>query len=99
MSLQKAALAGFVVAVPFLALLLSKKAVAHVGTSVALVAVAVIALVPAELREYALVGWEYFLAGGGGSTDVGIVASAVSRLTEYPLELIGYHGPMAMSLV
>lgn len=98
MSLQKAALAGFVVAIPFLLLLSGKRAVAHVGAIVALVAVAVIALVPAEFREYAMVGWEYFLVGGGGSTDVGIVASAVSRLTEYPLELIGYHGPMAMIL-
>jgi hypothetical protein len=93
MSLQKSAIAGFVVMLPFVLLLIERGTRIRLGIALGVLAAFVLAFVPAELLDYALVGWDYFSsAGTGGGTDVGIGESIVSRLTELPREVVAYHG-------
>jgi hypothetical protein len=99
MSLQKSAIAGFVVMTPFVLLLLERGTRIKLGFALGALVLLVLALVPTELLDYAVVGWQYFAsAGTGGGTDVGLGQSMVERLTELPREVIEYHGAGKMLL-
>jgi hypothetical protein len=92
MSLQKAAIGGLAVAVPFIVMLLRRRTV--LVFAIGLVAIVSIAslLLPAGLADYIEVGWRYFTDSDFSTQDVSFSESAVSRLTEYPAELVQRHG-------
>ena len=93
MSLQKSAIAGFIVLVPFVLPLIERGTRIRLGLTLAGLAALTVAIVPAELLEYAGVGWDYLLsAGTGGGSDVGLSQSVVDRLTALPREVVQYHG-------
>jgi hypothetical protein len=99
MSLQKSAIAGFVVAAPFVLLLIGRGTRIRLGIALGALLLLVVAVVPEGLLEYAVVGWQYFAsAGAGGGTDVGIGQSVIERLTELPRAVVEYHGADRMLL-
>jgi hypothetical protein len=98
MSLQKAALGGLAVALPFVVILLRRRTflLGALGL-IALLSVASM-LLPTGLADYIEVGWRYFTDSDFSTQDVSFSESAISRLTEYPAGLVERHGIGSLGL-
>jgi hypothetical protein len=98
MSLQKAALGGLLVALPFVMMLVRRRTL--LMGSLGLVALLFIAslLLPSGLADYISVGWRYFTDSDFSTQDVSFSESAISRLTEYPAGLVERHGIGSLGL-
>jgi hypothetical protein len=98
MSLQKAALGGLIVVLPFIVALLARRTMFLGAFGLAVLLLIASMLLPAGFADYLEVGWRYFTDRDFSTQDVTFSESVLSRLTEYPAELVEHHGIGSLGL-
>lgn len=92
MSLQKAALGGLALALPFVVKLLDRRQLLLGALTLGMLLLSASIVLPAGLSDYLTIGWRYFTDSNFSTQDVAFSESMLSRLTEYPVALVEYHG-------
>jgi hypothetical protein len=98
MSLQKAALGGLLVALPFIVKLVHRRTLLLGGLGLMVLLSVASMLLPTGLADYIEISWRYFTDSDFSTTDVSFSESAISRLTEYPADLVEHHGIDSLGL-
>ncbi len=98
MSLQKAFVAGLVIALPFCLLLRGRRGVSGLAVAGAGSALAGLLLAPADVLDYVEVAWRYFTDPDMQTGDVAIGTSVFDRLITYPRELVALHGAASLAM-
>lgn len=98
MSLQKAAIGGLAVALPFVVILLRRRTLLLGALGLIVLLSVASMLLPTGLADYIEVGWRYFTDSDFSTEDVTFSESVVSRLSEYPAGLVDRHGIESLGL-
>ena len=96
LSLQKAALLGVVIAIPFLALLTSRRTLFIGFLFAAFVVVMLTQFMPLGFQDYFDAGVRYFFNSAYEADDVSIRQSIADRLVALPVEVVAAHGWQAL---
>lgn len=98
LSLQKAAVMGFLIALPFVFLLTSARAKATTAALLAMAIVLAVWLTPPDYARYLEAGVSYFFRPSYNTDDVSIIQSITDRVVALPAELVTTYGPQALLL-